>query len=241
MRVNDALGEGADLACGYAGFCVSITSGGRAGVYGVLPDGSRVSFSGRLMLSQDSAWACIPVHVPLYRGRRGGFAFLLWLGKDGTVLVEENSLWDASWGVRPFKANWSMVDGGRALSLQNGTDLTFELNGVPDLLQGADILSSLLPVGQEVTFLGCRLATPRCGRVTVGGVARDPNPSGLLFTYNRSLGNYLGHCSFYTFRNGRLHKTRVYVNGAFVNGIGYGSARVRGEFGMEALLVPALY
>lgn len=238
MRVNDAIGEGADLACGYTGFSVSITTGGRARVYGVLPDGFRVPFSGRLMLSQDPDWACIPVHAPLYQGRRGGFAFLIWLGKDGTVLVEENSLWDASLGIKPFKADWSMVDGGRALPPAKGSSLTFELNGVPDLLRGADILSPLLPIGQEVISLGYRLSTPRCGRVTPGGIARDPNPAGLLFSYNQSLENYLGNCSFYTFRNGRLHKTRVYVNGAFVNGIGYGSARVRGEFGMEALLVP---
>ena len=219
FAASDAEGNGAGFANGYSALALKILTKGKAKLTGTMADGTRVFVSGlQMLLNEDGTETCIPVSVPLYTGKLGGFAFLFWIGNDGSLDVTNLSGWDATpSAAAPFSAKLSLVDAA-ALTVPGDGTLAFSVDteAFPSAINALPVLTDLLP--QEIAV------TVQSGRLTA---AKD-NVAKLKISRVKTTGIFNGSFAAYTQNGDRTKKKTVPFKGVFVNGVGYGSAIVNG-------------
>ena len=233
LRTEEATGEGAAFAQGYSVLSVSVGARGKTKVKGTLADGTKVSASTQLIVGDSCC--CVPVILPLYGGKRGGLAFLLWLSEEYES-VWGLSAWDAtSRSGGPFTAVLEAVglcEAGTS-SLSEG-EAEFALDGEFELGEDAEALAEFLPDSVPVAVTGGRWTLPKAGRVKYDRAEEDfvatsdDNPSGLKLTSAAKDGTFKGSFKVYAaVSETRLKTYTATVTGAVVDGVGYGTATVK--------------
>ena len=207
--------------CGWNGFSVKVGSAGRTRVTGTLADGTKVSATAQLIVGGE--WCCVPVVVDRRPHR---FGFNLWLATDGSCVEAEGLDGD----VRLGRAGTIGAYGDAAFYIDTGAlgelfdDWTYEGYG-PDGV-------SVEQVGTKWRVAG----GARPGRVVldrdgfVDEAKAGENPSALTLAYRAKEGTFTGAFKYYvpSARGAPVAKT-VNVYGVVVEGVGYGTAVVRGK------------
>lgn len=237
LPVESADGDGAALAQGYAGLSVTIGAKGKSRIAGTMPDGTRVSVSSVLLVGNECC--CLPVVVPLYAGKSGGFAFALWFsweedGSESLVSVVGLSEWDATGSkAAPFVATFGDLFVGAVSSGSLTGTKTFVMDDFFEDIGGEDSFS---PNGTEIEMSGTRWKVPRADGVRFskddGWYVSDDrdygNPAGLKLAYAAKTGTFKG--SFKVFAETDEGKSKRYmatVTGVVVDGVGYGTATIK--------------
>lgn len=218
LAATNAVGSGAALAEGYCALSVKIATKGKAKVTGVMADGTKVSVSGQqLLLATNGTTAYLPVVAPLYRGKLGGFGFLLALSSDGTAAILGLSKWDAAQSTSGAFTAELIAVGVAPLTTLSGDAATFLLDAdaFPATISSRNVDASLLP--DEVA-----LAVSSGTRLT----AADQTAR-LRITYRSATGLFTGSFAAFTQNGTRLSKKTIKINGVFVGGVGYGSALLK--------------
>ncbi len=218
LAATEAVGKGAAFANGYSALAVTIAAKGKTKVTGMMADGTRVSVSGlQLLLNEDASEACVPVLVPLYKGKLGGFGFLLWISTNGAIDVTALSEWDATTlASAPFSASLSCTAAAALTTPADGAlSFSVDTNDVPNTIGGLPVQCDLLPSNIPVTSSSGRLA------------AEKNNNAKLSVKRIASTGLFKGTFAIFTQNGTRLKKTTVAFNGAIVGGTGYGSALIK--------------
>ena len=218
LSASNPSGSGASFANGYSVLAVKIMAKGKASVTGTMSDGKRVSGSGlQMILAEEGSGACLPVLVPMYTGKRGGFAFLLWIASDGTLSVTGLSKWDASCSAAaPFTAELSCVDMA-ALAPPSDGQLLFSVDAeaFPATIGDLPVLSNLLPNEVPVTVASGRMK------------ASQADESKLRISRTASTGLLKGTFKMFLQQGERTKQQSVQFKGVVVNGKGYGAATVK--------------
>lgn len=237
LPVESADGDGAVLAQGYVGLSVTIGAKGKSRVSGTMPDGTRVAVSPVLIIGDGCC--CLPVVVPMYSGKKGGFAFALWFtwtdgGGESLVSAVGCSEWDATANkAAPFTATFGEPRVGAASSRAMTGTKTFGMDGFFDDIGAEDGFS---PNGTEIKISGTRWKLPSADGVRFskddGWYVVDNknygNPAGLKLTYSAKTGAFKG--SFKVFAQtdeGKSKKYTATVTGVVVDGVGYGTATIK--------------
>ena len=223
--VNLAWEDG--MSCGWNGLSVKVGSAGRTRITGTLADGTRVSATAQLVAGED--WFCIPVVVDRKPHR---LAFCLWLSEGCMPGLScrgvEGLDGDVRFGLAGAVGMYG--DGGAAFRIDTGAlgelfdDWTYEGYG-PDGV-------SVEQVGTKWRVAG----GARPGRVVldrdgfVDEAKTGENPSALTLAYRAKEGTFTGAFKYYvpSARGAPVAKT-VNVYGVVVEGVGYGTAVVRGK------------
>ena len=217
FSASDVQGARAALGGGYSGLSVKIQAKGKSKVVGKMADGTKVTvFSQQLLLSADATKAYLPVLVPMYRRKLGGFGFLLELSSSGATEVLAPSMWDASTSANgAFTAVLEPVGASRLAVLASGAK-TFELDwdAFPSAIASQPVVKNLLPAVVGLTASGGNRLT-----------AAD-NGAKLKISYKSATGLFTGSFYAYTLNGSRQKKVRVTLSGVFVDGNGYGTAVV---------------
>lgn len=221
--VNLAWEDG--MSRGWNGLSVKVGSAGRTRITGTLADGTRVSATAQLVAGED--WFCIPVVVDRKPHR---LAFCLWLSEGcmpglscrGVEGLGGDVRFGRAWMIGEYGPAAFRVDTGALGELFD--DWTYEVYG-PDGV-------SVEQVGSKWRIAG----GARPGRVVLGRdgfvdeTKTGENPSALTLAYRAKEGTFTGAFKYYvpSARGAPLAKT-VNVYGVVVEGVGYGTAVVRGK------------
>ena len=201
----------------YQTLSVTIAAKGKAKVTGTLADGTKVSAKGQLIVGEE--WCCVPVVVP----KKAQLAFNVWLPRNGA----------AAGTAAPHTADpvvvglGADVKVGKPGTLKGGA--TFRLGAA----MGDAKYDAYLPDGLAVTG-GAKWTLPKAGKVqlakdgTVDASKLGENPSALKLTYKAKDGSFKGSFKAYADVGGKPKGTTVKVMGVLVNGVGYGTATVKG-------------
>lgn len=230
--VNLAWEDG--MSCGWNGLSVKVGSAGRTRITGTLADGTRVSATAQLVAGED--WFCIPVVVDRKPHR---LAFCLWLSEGCMPGLScrgvEGLDGDVRFGLAGAVGMYG--DGDAAFRIDTGAlgelfdDWTYEGYG-PDGV-------SVEQVGTKWRVAG----GARPGRVVLGRdgfvdeAKAGENPSALTLAYRAKEGTFTGAFKYYvpSARGAPVAKT-VNVYGVVVDGVGYGTAVVRGKGGVSVMV-----
>jgi len=174
---GEALGSADNYPEGVGYLTMTIGSGGKAKIAGLLADGQRVMMSSSLLLytEGDEEKACVPLFQSLYY-KRGSVSGLFWIGSETnrTVVTDHEAGWFIDWyypgmGHGKSRNNVSSADGFRQLleacgGYYNSLDAvkaayTFTVAGSGDMAyygrsgkgNGAGYVDEALPVGIDVT------------------------------------------------------------------------------------------
>ena len=221
------------MPCGWNGLSVKVGSAGRTRVTGTLADGTRVSATAQLVAG--GGWFCIPVVVDRKPHR---LAFCLWLRSSRCT----GGLWcqgvEGLGGDVRFGRAWMIGEyGPTAFYIDTGAlgelfgDWTYEVFG-PDGV-------SVEQVGTKWRVAG----GARPGRVVldrdgfVDETKTGENPSALTLAYRAKEGTFTGAFKYYvpSARGAPVAKT-VNVYGVVVEGVGYGTAVVRGKGAVSVMV-----
>ena len=226
-------------SCGWNGLSVKVGSAGRTKVAGTLADGTRVSATAQLIIV--GSQCCIPVVVDRKPYR---LAFCLWFGVLRGNVCTPDRLWchrveglggDVRFGLAK---TWQLEEyGPAAFRVDTGAlgelfdDWTYEVYG-PDGV-------SVEQVGTKWRVAG----GARPGRVVldrdgfVDEAKAGENPSALTLAYRAKEGTFTGAFKYYVplARGAPVAKT-VNVYGVVVEGVGYGTAVVRGKGAVSVMV-----
>ncbi len=214
----------ADERPGGSGYLtMTVGTGGKVKLAGVLADGTKVSQSAHLLLFGDyGTLACVPLFRPLY-GKRGWVGGLIWIYPDTRVVDTD---WYNDWFVRWNKPG-SGEDGFEALlapcgglydkgaALASGYGLGAETNDVPYYVSGLTILPqpAAQPQWLDVWVSGMRLSLPKGNKPVLADGAYDysgVNSAQTKLSFSSRTGIYKGSFNLYYDypSGGRLkHKT----------------------------------
>ena len=219
--------------CGWNDLSVKVGSAGRTRITGTLADGTRVSATAQLILIMDRGWwsCCIPVVVDKKPHR---LAFCLWF-------------WIMNDVCTPDQLSCHCVEGlggdvrfGRAWMIGEYGPAAFRIDtGALGELFGDWTYEGYGPDGVSVEQVGTKWRVAggaRPGRVVLGRdgfvdeAKAGENPSALTLAYRAKEGTFTGAFKFYvqSARGAPAAKT-VNVYGVVVDGVGYGTAVVRGK------------
>jgi uncharacterized repeat protein (TIGR02543 family) len=226
--VLKAESDESSLGNGYAGLSVQVMANGRCRVTGTMPDGTKVSYSGRMEVMDDNV-CVLPVAIPLHRGKKGGFGFLVTFDESG-VSASAVSSWTNT--DVPFTSALSAeAEGaGYASGISSGAAFAleepFEFEGVEE---------SLLPAEVEVAVSGTRWTTPKAGKVKFNAedgsyedLSESGNPSGLTLSASSAKGTFKGRFKVFAVTEaGKSRKYTAVVSGAVLDGVGYGTATIK--------------
>ena len=224
--------------CGWNGLSLKVGSAGRTRITGTLADGTRVSATAQLILVggyPDGEQCCIPVVVDKKPHR---LAFCLWFLEDITLCTPYRLLCQGVEGLDGdvrFGGAWMIGDA--AFRIDTGAlgelfdDWTYEGYG---------------PDGVSVGQIGTKWRVAggaRPGRVVldrdgfVDEAKAGENPSALTLAYRAKEGTFTGAFKYYvpSARGAPLAKT-VNVYGVVVDGVGYGTAVVRGKGAVSVMV-----
>lgn len=226
-------------SCGWNSLSVKVGSAGRTRVTGTLADGTKVSATAQLIIV--GSQCCIPVVVDRKSYR---LAFCLWFGVLPDDVCTPDRLWchrveglggDVRFGLAK---TWRLEEyGPAAFRIDTGAlgelfdDWTYEVYG-PDGV-------SVEQVGTKWRVAG----GARPGRVVldrdgfVDDAKAGENPSALTLAYRAKEGTFTGAFKYYvpSARGAPVAKT-VNVYGVVVEGVGYGTAVVRGKGGVSVMV-----
>lgn len=239
MEANDnwkgyyvvAFKSGSDessLGNGYVGLSVQIKTGGKARVTGVMPDGTKVAYTGRIEVFD--GYILLPVAVPLNSGKKGGFGFLVSFSDDFGVSVSAVSSWINT--SVPFTSVLDVVGAGYVTRISSNAAFSLEdAFGIDNI----EIDESLLPMDVAVTVSGARWITPKSDRVKFisDDAAYDVlteygNPAGLSLSFKPVQGMFLGRFKVFAVTEaGKSKKYTATVSGAVLDGVGYGTATIK--------------
>ena len=219
LAPSNASGSGAAFANGYGALMLKVLAKGKAKLSGVMADGTKVSVSGlKVLLSEDGAELCIPVVAPMYKGKLGGFGMLVWLGATGSVDITAISSWDASVSTSAqFTSSLSCADAALIASPADGSyGLTVDADEFPATIGALSVQRDLLPSQSAVTATSGRLSavTDTVTRLKISRVAT----TGLI----------KGSFAAYVQNGEKLSRKTAKFNGVMINGVGYGSAVIKG-------------
>lgn len=226
--------------CGWNDLSVKVGSAGRTRITGTLADGTRVSATAQLILIMDRGWwsCCIPVVVDKKPHR---LAFCLWFWIMNDVCTPDQLSCHCVEGLGGdvrFGRAWMIGEyGPAAFRIDTGAlgelfgDWTYEVYG-PDGV-------SVEQVGTKWRVAG----GARPGRVVldrdgfVDETKTGENPSALTLAYRAKEGTFTGAFKYYvpSARGAPVAKT-VNVYGVVVDGVGYGTAVVRGKGGVSVMV-----
>ena len=222
------------MPCGWNGLSVKVGSAGRTRVTGTLADGTRVSATAQLVAG--GGWFCIPVVVDRKPHR---LAFCLWLSEGCMPGLScrgvEGLDGDVRFGLAGAVGMYG--DGDAAFYIDTGAlgelfdDWTYEGYG---------------PDGVSVEQIGTKWRVAggaRPGRVVldrdgfVDEAKAGENPSALTLAYRAKEGTFTGAFKYYvpSARGAPVAKT-VNVYGVVVEGVGYGTAVVRGKGAVSVMV-----
>ncbi len=191
---------------------VSIAAKGKVNVSGTLTSGTKVSASTVLLVGEE--WCCASIAAP-----KANLSFVLWLSRDGKTATVEGL------GEGVLVGGAGTLADGAAFRVPIDAPLWSYIPGT--------VLTRYLPYYVPVTKSGTKWTLPKAGKITMkNGVIDDSkagdNPSGLKLTYKAKDGTFSGSFKVYTDLNGKLKATSVTVKGFLLEGIGYGTATVKG-------------
>ena len=139
--------------------------------------------------------------------------------------------------LRSFGDGRAIADGlgdgalaGKAGAL--GAGAKFRLDAAKFAAVFGQAVLPYLPDGIAVTQSGTKWTLPKAGKVAYKNGAVDEmklgdNPSGLKLTYKAKDGSFKGSFKAYAVDGGKA--TTVNVTGVMVNGVGYGTATIKGR------------
>ena len=191
---------------------VSIAAKGKVKVSGTLADGkTKVSVSTSLLVGDE--WSCVSVAAP-----KANLAFVLWLSHDGQT-IEAEGLGDD-------------VLVGKAGSLANGAAFYVDADEFASVFGSA--MLPYLPNDVSVAQKGTKWTLPKAGKVVYKNGAVDEsklgdNPCALKLTYKPKDGTFKGSFKVYAEVKGKPKATTVNVTGFLLNGVGYGTATIKGK------------
>ena len=227
------------MSCGWNGLSVKVGSAGRTKVAGTLADGTRVSATAQLIIV--GSQCCIPVVVDRKPYR---LAFCLWFGVLRGNVCTPDRLWchrveglggDVRFGLAK---TWQLEEYGPA---------AFRIDtGALGELFGDRTYEGYGPDGVSVEQVGTKWRVAggaRPGRVVLGrdGLVDETktggNPSALTLAYRAKEGTFTGAFKYYvpSARGAPVAKP-VNVYGVVVDGVGYGTAVVRGKGGVSVMV-----
>ena len=199
---------------------VSIAAKGKVKVSGTLADGkTKVSTSTVLLVGEE--WSCVSVAA-----QKANLAFVLWLSHDGQT-IEAEGLGDN-------------VHVGLPGTLANGA--TFQIDADEFAAVFGQAMLPYLPDGVLVTQKGTKWTLPKAGKVVYKNGAPDEsklgdNPCGLKLTYKSKDGTFKGSFKVYAEVKGKPKATTVNVTGFMLNGVGYGTATIKGKKSSVAVTI----
>ena len=226
--------------CGWNDLSVKVGSAGRTRITGTLADGTRVSATAQLILIMDRGWwsCCIPVVVDKKPHR---LAFCLWF-------------WIMNDVCTPDQLSCHCVEGlggdvrfGRAWMIGEYGPAAFRIDtGALGELFGDWTYEGYGPDGVSVEQVGTKWRVAggaRPGRVVLGRdgfvdeTKTGENPSALTLAYRAKEGTFTGAFKYYvpSARGAPVAKT-VNVYGVVVDGVGYGTAVVRGKGAVSVMV-----
>ena len=226
--------------CGWNDLSVKVGSAGRTRITGTLADGTRVSATAQLILIMDRGWwsCCIPVVVDKKPHR---LAFCLWF-------------WIMNDVCTPDQLSCHCVEGlggdvrfGRAWMIGEYGPAAFRIDtGALGELFGDWTYEGYGPNGVSVEQVGTKWRVAggaRPGRVVLGRdgfvdeTKTGENPSALTLAYRAKEGTFTGAFKYYvpSARGAPVAKT-VNVYGVVVEGVGYGTAVVRGKGAVSVMV-----
>ena len=237
LPTESADGAGAAFSTGYSVLSVSVGNKGKTKINGTMADGSKVSVSSTLIVGDSCC--CLPVIVPLYSGKSGGFSFAVWFtwsedASESSVQVVGLSEWNATKRQGGgFIAEFGEPLVGEAGASRVPSAASFQ---VDDFFDRDGVYSELSPDGTEIDASGNVWRLPKADGVKYstedGWYTPDGkdygNPAGLKLTYTAKTGQFKG--SFKVFAEtgaGKSKKLSATVFGVVVDGVGYGTATVK--------------
>lgn len=228
-------GGSQSFARGYGTLSIVFAKSGKAKVSGFLPDGSKLSASVQLLLTQDGS--CLPVIYS--KSGKSRFAFALWFAKGArlvsepltnvsawkTALVADDVAWQpnglsayvtpTSLSIRKFSAE--AVDAetwfGQLIAFASGVPLTIS----PNLKKWDAGKAASLKL--------------KDGKVTGADDPAKPNLTGLKLTFTPKNGTFKGSFSAVSLSESgskpKLVKGKATVTGVLVDKAGYGTAVIK--------------
>ena len=199
---------------------VSIAKKGKAKVSLTLANGTKATASAQLLVGEKLL--CVPVVVT----KKANLAFALWLPLgDGQVIVD---------GL----GNGAVAGKPGAL----GAGAKFRLDAAEFAAVFGQAVLPYLPDGVPVTQKGTKWTLPKAGKVAYKNGAVDEsklgeNPCGLKLTYKAKDGTFKGSFKVYAEVKGKPKATTVNVTGFMLNGVGYGTATIKGKNGSVAVTI----
>lgn len=245
------------LANGVVVLTVKVAAKGKCKVSGTMPDGTKVSVSSQLQIlhadAEGGGTTCeLPVVVPLYSGKKGGFGFCIEFSPETEIGVELVGLteWVANPGKKneftamlmPFGAGVGMVGPLASSSVFLADTGSLE---IPDVFVDESLLPGL-GNGVGVTPSGKKWILPKADKVKFDReteayvVTTDyGNPSGLKLTFAASSGTFKGSFKVYAVtENGKSKTYTAQVSGAVVDGVGYGTALIKKACSVPVVIQP---
>jgi len=216
---NAVLGRwlgGVSVIADAGSFTVTIAKKGKVKVSGTLANGKKATGNAVFLVGEE--WACVPVALP-----KANVSFALWLPLDGGEVVV-SGLGDD-------------VVAGRGGALKAGAEFRIDADEFA-AVTGIDALP-YLPDGVSVEQSGSKWVVAggaKAGKVVYQRGTQEidesklgENPSGLKLTYKAKDGSFKGSFKVYAEVKGKLKATTVSVSGIVLDGVGYGTATVKGN------------
>ena len=245
------------LANGIVVLTVKVAAKGKCKVSGTMPDGTKVSISSQLQILhadvEGGGTTCeLPVVVPLYSGKKGGFGFCIEFSPETEMGVEV--IGQTEWLANPgrgneFTATLTPIGAGIGTVGALTTTSVFAADTGAIEIPDALVDDSLLPGpenGVDVTPSGKKWILPKADKVkfdreteTYDVTTDFGNPSGLKLTFTASTGTFKGSFKVYAVTEmGKSKTCTAQVNGAVVDGIGYGTAIIKKTCSMPVIIQP---
>ena len=219
--------EKGPMANGFATFSIAVGKSGKSKVQGYLPDGTKVSYSGQLILGEKDAH--LPLAVTLKKS--GNFGMDVAFGEDAAVSVAGSTGWMFATGA---VIDWSLAASGLAevaapTAGQNAfmlaNDFAFAMNCCTNALP-----TELRP--EVVMSTGDKLSVEKAAKVIYAGdwmidTSKGSNLSSLKLSYKAATGALGGSFKVYVLENMKMKALKATVNGVSIDGVGYGSAVIK--------------
>lgn len=222
------------LSNGYMALSVNIGGKGKTKVSGMMPDGTKVSVSSQLLVLPDADEYVVPVVVPLYSGKKGGFGFGLRFSRDDEFGVVSNV---TVFGVTEWVANPGRANEFTSALTEVGVGAAGNLAGPSSFaMEGSfETDAEILPDGTPVTPSGTKWSLPKADKVKFDRETESyevltdyGNPAGLKLAYTAKTGAFKGSFKVYAVTDaGKSKKYTATVTGAVIDGTGYGAAVIK--------------
>lgn len=231
------------FANGYAGFSVSMGAKGKAKLTGTLPNGTKLNLSAQTMVGEYNC--CIPF---VYSKPKATIGFLVWIGRDGAAVdVTSVSEWKCKpTGSDPFVVKMGLEDFGVLEAIPASTAFHMDPDDIPAALAG--VQTAFLPTAEPVAVEPSKWTLAKAATIKYKkgvfdqaaydkGVAQGKtNNSALKLKYTAKSGLFSGSFSIFTLNGTSMKKVTANVYGVVCDGVGYGSAVIKKQGAMPAVV-----